>query len=178
MTISIRPATLLDLPAIRGLWQQLADESAGKIDYPILTADTPVEVLSSLARAITVPIPTVGTFVADTGAAVVGFACAEACSRLIGEPKTYILGHFLIVDAAYRKQGLGKALINVLLDWCSQFPTEYAELSTYTHDDDWLRRGWQRSSTTYYTRLADVAATLAGVERNPTDVSLEPSRVE
>lgn len=167
----VRPATLLDLPELRRLWEGLA-AMPRDIPYPTVglqDAATFVEVMAlMLSRREQQPTPTLFAEVAERpDGRLAGFLAAEVSQRLLGEPKTFITGHFFYVDPDVRKAGVGRQLAEAGIAWARHLGVGYVELMTHGHRKDWERRGWTSFGEHYMVSIDAMAQALLAAP--PTD---------
>jgi tRNA (adenine37-N6)-methyltransferase len=104
MSCAIRPARESDASAIAGL--------AGELGYPSSTED-------ALARlGLLIGRNEDGTFVAESGGAIVGWMHVFGAGRLESDPFAEIAG--LVVTAGARGRGIGKALVEAAEKWARE----------------------------------------------------------
>lgn len=157
--MTIRPATLSDLTALRLLWEALWRE--GNFAYPTLTpedtahwtADMAVKLERQMAGDLTV-----GTFLAVVDDVPAGFLAARLEERRIGQPRRILTTDHLYVVPRFRGRwrGIGPALIAAALDYATPLGVDMLELVAMAGDTQWARHGWTPVATRYATTVADV----------------------
>lgn len=110
--MSIRLATLIDLPSIRHCWKSFVAEA--NPDYPRNIMASLDEFTRHMAYALANPQPTVFCFLSLDGDAPTGFLLFEVQERAYGEPKKMGFIHYYWVDPQYRGQGIGTQFAQLL----------------------------------------------------------------
>lgn len=100
VTVTLRPAGAGDLPVVHGLYRQLYD------DRP-LVLDERVE----RAWADTLATPGRTVLLAEVGGAVVGTVDVTVVANAARDARPYLLAENVVVDAAHRDRGVGRALL-------------------------------------------------------------------
>ena len=165
----VRRATIGDLAGLRlGLATMLA---AHQMPYPTYNADDLALFTANAAERILSHDPTLGIAVAEgpDPLHLAGFAVGEVSERPIGQPRRFLMAHWLWVDPAYRHQRLGWALNRAVMDMLADSGVTTVEIAAKWGDDQWARRGWTPVATTYVLSLPDAERSLASRAPQETD---------
>lgn len=141
--VVIRAARVEDTDAVAALWQRLVDyHRALDQDLPPATADGPQRYARSLAERI--GDTHTRTYVAEKDGKIIGYVLGVmvdfAPEMFEQEPSGFLADIF--VDDAYRKAGVGRALVNKLSDWFRSNGIEYFEWHVAARNMDGVRF-WQ-----------------------------------
>jgi predicted N-acetyltransferase YhbS len=107
--MKIRQATPQDIPRILDLYEQLTEEKQN------ITADTAKKVFAEI-----VALPDRELLVAEKDNIVVGTLFLEVVPNLSHNARPWGILENMVVDSTYRRQGIGRKLIEYTLDRCRE----------------------------------------------------------
>ena len=147
----MREANRKDVPAIAALWKEMMDLHR--------TFDARFEfapnVMREVERHLVATIRSSGgrVFVAEAQGQVVGYILGEVHIRKpIYPPGTYGFISDLSVTAAWRRQGIGRALVETLMAWFKRAGVTAVELFV-AEANPVSQQFWERMGFKHYLRL-------------------------
>jgi GNAT superfamily N-acetyltransferase len=157
--MTIRPATIADLPWLRLLFTQLIAHGVERFPspYPSMDDEEFDNFTRAMYRQLTIN-PHFGCWVADDGGTLVGFLAGEVWERAIGKPNRYGSPHYLYVDPQHRGRGVAPALIKAGVEWLRGQGITHVELAAWAGDPLWQRHGWQPYLSKFWLPLDAVLA--------------------
>jgi ribosomal protein S18 acetylase RimI-like enzyme len=120
MIMQISPVTEADLGQLAALYEQLGSTGAC-ID----------SMKAALQTNYNAGNPVI--FVAKIEGRVAGTLLAATCQMLFGECRSFMVVEDVVVDAAHRRQGIGKALMQHAEEFAKERNCSYIMLVTDTH---------------------------------------------
>lgn len=138
--ILIRPARVEDTDAVAALWQRLVDYHRQlDSDLPPATSDGPQRYARSLAERI--GDTHTRTYVAEKDGRLVGYVLGVmvdfAPEMFQQEPSGFLADIF--VDEAYRRAGVGRALVHRLAEWFRSNGVTYFEWHVAARNPEGVR---------------------------------------
>lgn len=166
--LTVVPMSIIHLPAVRLLYQQLIVEK--QPPYPIIDEEELDNFTRCLAQCLLHPeqperFP---GWVAVIDGTVVGFLFGEREQRIVGKPKDIWVAHWMVVRPGYRGQGVGKAMVRVGTAWLRQRGIPLVELAAFAGDEQWKARGWMPILTRYVATVETIDAAVAAPLHDPT----------
>jgi GNAT superfamily N-acetyltransferase len=134
VTVTVRPATTGDAPALFRAWEELRMHNAGTdariIPAPVSEIEFAAGLRELLAR------PTAAVIVAEVDGRLAGFIRAgveqNAPDRL---PEQHVGIGYLYVDPSVRRQGVGSRLFEAVREWAvTQEGVAHLEMTVLNHD--------------------------------------------
>lgn len=119
MVLEISPITLDELPALAALYQQLIPNEASV-----------AKMAQVLAENRDNPRHTV--LAARVDGRLVGSLLAVTCPMLFGQCRSFMVVEDVVIDQAYRRQGIGSALMQAIEDQARTQNCSYVMLITDT----------------------------------------------
>ncbi|MGI6208476.1 MAG: GNAT family N-acetyltransferase [Anaerolineae bacterium] len=132
MSVTVRPATSQDLEAILELYRQVDDMHLEIASDTYRRPERPIRTPEWIAELIADPQALL--VVAEVGGTVVGFleaALGEAKPLPFLVQKRFVTVNNLMVDAASRRLGVGRALMAAAQDWVRTQGTQELRLTVY-----------------------------------------------
>lgn len=158
----VRPATLLDLPALRTLYVSLCEHNPA--GYPTTTPADYDAFVTTLAPALASGRADFLCLVAaDDDGRLLGFLAAEMLTRPMGQPRHYAAPHYLIVVPEARGRGVATALCQAAIAWAQQAWPQITQIEIFAihGDPQWADRGWRPFLVKYTKTVAEALADLA-----------------
>jgi GNAT superfamily N-acetyltransferase len=138
-SIQIRPATVVDVPAILGFIRALADYE--KLSHAVVATE------QMLREQLFGPRPAAEVLIADLNAQPVGFALFfQSFSTFLARPGIYLEDVFVLPEA--RGHGVGKALLKAVAQIAVQRSCGRLE---------WAVLDWNAPAIGFYKKLGAVA---------------------
>jgi len=155
--MTIRLATLNDLPAIRALWRAFADEPRPYPANILASLDT---FTRDVAVALAQSPATVFCFLAEDELRPLGFFLYEIQTRVYGEPHRFGFVHYAYVVPDHRREGIVARLAELCAEHALAQGLEVCE-ATHTMDQHvWDTFGFTDFETRATAPIAKVLQTL------------------
>jgi ribosomal protein S18 acetylase RimI-like enzyme len=131
MTISIRPATLDDYEAFNDLTRQIDQQHIAAYPELFQAVEPPrsLELVQSYIEAEEKYLWLATQ--ADQVAGLILFELQQSGDFPLLVPRRFVLIDMLVVDSAFRRQGIGRALMTAVHDWGTAQGIDHFELSVY-----------------------------------------------
>ena len=153
MEITIRKATIEDIPSVLKLWTRLM-EFHRNLSKHFEPEDDAENVWESFARKQLDEQDSL-LIVAEVGGNIIGFSLASIQSNIpVFKIKKYGVIYDFFVEEAFRKRGIGRKLFDFAREWFEQKGVEHLQLSVVHHNsvgqEFWRAMGF----TDYLDRLS------------------------
>jgi ribosomal protein S18 acetylase RimI-like enzyme len=161
--ISVKLATLTDLPDLRSLWRAFVDDQ--RITYPVGVAASIDTFTRQAAIAMAAEPPTVVCFLAYQGTVPVGFLLYEPQTRIFGDPSHFGFIHYLYLDPAVRHRGLATMLATLAGEHMIAAGLSHCEITTKPDDTQWADLGFIPYETRSYVACTTALGLVAERQR-------------
>lgn len=166
MEILIRPAREQDYEALCALMGEVDKLHRDNLPYRFQTAEGPARSRSFLVRRMRAS--DIGLFVAETGGSLVGFIDVEIRQTPdipIFVPRRYAIIDDIAVKSAYRRAGIGEALMTKARVWAEAKGATSIELNVYA---------FNRGAIAFYRQLGYEILSHRMVKRLESDRQNQP----
>lgn len=160
--MSIRFATIDDLPDIRMLWQALGEEESRTYPRDFWARPSIDAFTRQVALALTQPDPVAAVLLALEDGTPVGMLVLEVMERTLGNPPRYVFVHWLYILPRYRGKGIGNDLIEMAAEFALAQGLTTAEVTYSPGGPTWDHLGFQPFEIRAHSPLTQV---LIGVEQ-------------
>ncbi|HXG12470.1 MAG TPA: GNAT family N-acetyltransferase [Gemmataceae bacterium] len=145
--VIIRPATAADLPAIVAMRDALNDLERAGCPHAAIQRMTLEEFTAVWGG--TLASPTHCWRIVEAGGRPVGFGLIYLVFPQTRSPGAFL--HWAYLDPAYRRQGLGRALLDHLLDWARAAGAQRVELQ-FIDGNEAAERFWTKAGFRPFAR--------------------------
>jgi GNAT superfamily N-acetyltransferase len=156
MRITIRRATVDDLPWLRHLIAAFMAEPTESGAYPALDAEELDAFTLGALRGLTGTYPNFRAYIAWRGRQAVGMIGGELQERLVGKPHQYAHVLWIYVEPACRESDVGFRLLEGFAEWAKSAGVTDVEWRSTAGNSRYLDAGYPVVATMFAAPIASV----------------------